>query len=46
VGGGAARARRARDACRAADCDYERVQLDRPLDESLLRFLGRRGGKL
>lgn len=35
-----------RDACRAADCDYERVQLDRPLDEYLLRFIGRRGGKL
>ena len=35
-----------RDACRAADCDYERVRTDEPIDEVLLRFLGRRGGKL
>ena len=35
-----------RDACRAADCDYERVRTDEPIDEALLRFLGRRGGKL
>lgn len=35
-----------RDACRAADCDYERVRTDEPLDEVLLRFLGRRGGRL
>ena len=35
-----------RDACRAADCDYERVRTDEPMDEVLLRFLGRRGGKL
>jgi uncharacterized protein (DUF58 family) len=35
-----------RDACRAADCDYERVRLDEPIDEALLRFLARRGGRL
>lgn len=35
-----------RDACRAADCDYERVRTDEPIDEVLLRFLGRRGGRL
>ncbi len=35
-----------RDACRAADIDYERVRTDEPLDEVLLRFLGRRGGRL
>lgn len=35
-----------RDACRAADCDYERVSTAEALDQVLLRFLGRRGGKL
>lgn len=35
-----------RDACRAADCDYELVKTDEPLDQVLLRFLARRGGKL
>ena len=35
-----------RDACRSADCDYERVRTDEPIDEVLLRFLGRRGGRL
>lgn len=35
-----------RDACRAADCDYERVRLDEPIDEAILRFLARRGGRL
>lgn len=35
-----------KDACRAADCDYERVRTDEPIDEVLLRFIGRRGGKL
>jgi uncharacterized protein (DUF58 family) len=35
-----------KDACTAADCDYERVSTDEPLDGVLLRFLARRGGKL
>ena len=35
-----------KDACRAADCDYELVNTNEPIDQSLLRFLGRRGGKL
>lgn len=35
-----------RDACRAADCDYQRVRTDEPIDQVLLRFLARRGGKL
>jgi uncharacterized protein (DUF58 family) len=35
-----------KDACRAADCDYELVHTDQPLDQALLRFLARRGGKL
>ena len=29
-----------RTACTAADCDYERVRTDEPLDQVLLRFLG------
>ncbi len=33
-------------ACTAADCDYERVRTDEPLDGVLLRFLARRGGRL
>jgi uncharacterized protein (DUF58 family) len=33
-------------ACTAADCDYERVRTDEPLDQVLLRFLARRGGRL
>jgi uncharacterized protein (DUF58 family) len=37
---------RTRDACRSADCDYELVRTDEPIDQPLLRFLGRRGGKL
>jgi uncharacterized protein (DUF58 family) len=35
-----------KDACRAADCDYELVRTDAPVDQALLRFLGRRGGRL
>lgn len=35
-----------KDACRAADCDYELVRTDEPLDQVLLRFLARRGGRL
>jgi hypothetical protein len=35
-----------RTACTAADCDYERVRTDEPLDGVLLRFLARRGGRL
>jgi uncharacterized protein (DUF58 family) len=35
-----------RDACRAADCDYQLVRTDEPLDQVLLRFLARRGGRL
>jgi uncharacterized protein (DUF58 family) len=35
-----------KDACRAADCDYELVRTDQPIDAALLRFLARRGGKL
>ena len=35
-----------KDACRAADFDYELVRTDEPLDQALLRFLARRGGKL
>lgn len=35
-----------RDACRSADCDYEQVRTDEPLDQALLRFLARRGGRL
>jgi hypothetical protein len=35
-----------RDACRAADCDYELVRTDEPLDQALLRFLARRGGRV
>ncbi|PZR15365.1 MAG: DUF58 domain-containing protein [Archangium gephyra] len=35
-----------RDACRAADCDYELVRTDEPVDQVLLRFIGRRGGRL
>ena len=35
-----------KDACRAADCDYQRVRTDEPIDQALLQFLGRRGGKL
>jgi hypothetical protein len=34
-----------RQAVTAADCDYERVRTDEPLDQVLLRFLARRGGK-
>lgn len=33
-------------ACTSADCDYERVRTDEPLDGVLLRFLARRGGRL
>lgn len=29
-----------------ADCDYERVRTDEPLDQVLLRFLARRGGRV
>lgn len=35
-----------RDACRSADVDYLRVRTDEPIDEAILRFLGRRGGRL
>lgn len=35
-----------RDACTAADCDYERVRTDEPLDQVVLRFLAKRGGRL
>lgn len=35
-----------RTACTSADCDYERVRTDEPLDTVLLRFLARRGGRL
>lgn len=35
-----------KDACRAADCDYELVRTDEPIDQALLRFLARRGGRL
>lgn len=31
--------------CTAADCDYERVATDEPLDAVLLRWLARRGGR-
>jgi uncharacterized protein (DUF58 family) len=34
-----------RDACQALDVDYERVRTDEPLDQVLLRFLARRGGR-
>jgi uncharacterized protein (DUF58 family) len=33
-------------ACTSADCDYERVRTDEPLDGVLLRFLAKRGGRL
>jgi uncharacterized protein (DUF58 family) len=33
-------------ACTSADCDYERVRTDEPLDGVLLRFIARRGGRL
>lgn len=33
-------------ACTSADCDYERVRTDEPLDAVLLRFLAKRGGRL
>ncbi|MFZ5443354.1 MAG: DUF58 domain-containing protein [Myxococcota bacterium] len=35
-----------KDACRAADCDYELVRTDEPVDQTLLRFLARRGGRM
>jgi uncharacterized protein (DUF58 family) len=35
-----------KDACRAADCDYQLVRTDEPVDQALLRFLARRGGRL
>lgn len=35
-----------RDACRAADVDYQQVRTDEPIDQAILRFLGRRGGRL
>ncbi len=35
-----------KDACRAADVDYELVRTDEAIDQTLLRFLGRRGGRL
>ena len=34
-----------KQACRAADVDYELVRTDEPLDKVLLRFLGRRMGR-
>ncbi len=34
-----------KEACTAADVDYERVRTDEPLDQVVLRFLGRRGGR-
>jgi uncharacterized protein (DUF58 family) len=34
-----------RQTCMAADCDYERVSCDEPLDSVLLRFLARRQGR-
>jgi uncharacterized protein (DUF58 family) len=34
-----------RQTCMAADCDYERVRCDEPLDGVLLRFLARRQGR-
>jgi uncharacterized protein (DUF58 family) len=35
-----------KDGCTAADCDYERVRTDEPLDQVVLRWLARRGGRL
>lgn len=35
-----------KDSCTAADCDYERVHTDEPLDQVVLRWLARRGGRL
>ena len=34
-----------KQACRAADVDYELVRTDAPLDKVLLNFLGRRMGR-
>ena len=34
-----------KEACTAADVDYELVRTDEPLDKVLLRFLGRRMGR-
>ena len=35
-----------KDACRSADCDYQLVRTDEALDQTLLQFLARRGGRL